>query len=153
MELCPTIEEFSTILGIKVSPQQEMAISDLDLMVVHAMNHLFGISKSEANGCIISSSLISFCGLIHHLQSNPGSFNSISIIGSINLGYYLLKCDKSTLGLMDGRVLSILSQIDVEMTLTSKLVALVVLEETLNGLDKVKVNMNARFYGSVLVYK
>ena len=51
--------------------------------------------------------------------------------------------DKSILGLMDGLVLSILSQIDVEMNLTPKFVALVVLTKTLNGLDKVKVNRNA----------
>ena len=44
-----------------------------------------------------------------------------------------------------------MSQIDVEMNLTPKLVALVVLAETLNGLDKVKVNSNAQFSGSVLV--
>ena len=120
-------------------------------MVVHAMNHLFGISKSEANGCIVSSSLISFYGLIHHLQSNSVSCNPIPIINSIILGYYLLQCDKSTLELIDGKVLSILSQIDVEMNLTPKLVAPMVLAETLNGLDKVKVNRNARFSGSVLV--
>ena len=143
MEPCPTMEEFSAILGIKISPQQEMASLDPDLVVVHAMNHLFGIGKSEVNGCIVSSSLISFCGLIHYLQSNPGSYNPILIIRSIILGYYLLEYDKSILGLMVGKVLSILSQIDVEMNLTPKLVALVVLVETLNGLDKVKVNRNA----------
>ena len=109
IELCLTLEELSAILGIKISPQQEMAIPDLDLVVIHAMNHLFGISKSEANGCVILSFLISFFGLIHHLQSNPGSCNLIPIIESIILGYYLLECDKSTLGLMDGKVLSILS--------------------------------------------
>ena len=86
-----------------------MAIPDLDLVVVHVMNHLFGISKSEANGCIISSSFISFYGLIHHLQSNPGFCNLIPIIGSIIVGYYLLECDKTILGLIDGSVLSILS--------------------------------------------
>ena len=128
-----------------------MAIPDLDLVVVHVMNHLFSMSKSKANGCIVSSSLISFCGLIHYFQSNPGSFNSIPIIESIIFSYYLLECDKSTLGLMDGRVLFILSQIDVEMNLTPKLVVLVVLVETLNGLDKVKPNKNAQFGGSVLV--
>ena len=109
------------------------------------------MSKSETNDCIILSSLISFCGLIHHLQSNPSSFNPVPIIGSIILGYYLLECDKSTLGLMDGKVMSILSQIDIEMNLTPKLVAPVVLVETLNGLDKVKVNRNAWFGGSLLV--
>ena len=67
MELCPTLEEFSAILGIKISPQQEMAISDLDLMVIHDMNHLFGMSKSETIGYIVSCSFISFYGLIHHL--------------------------------------------------------------------------------------
>ena len=128
-----------------------MAILDLYLVVVHAINHLFGMSKSEANGYIVSSSLIYFCGLIHHLQSNPSFCNPIPIIGSIILDYYLLKCDKSTLRLMDGKVLSILSQIDVEMNLTPKLVAPVVLTETLNGLDKIKVNRNAGFSGSVLV--
>ena len=55
MELCPTMEEFSVILGIKIPSQQEIAISDLDLVVVHAMNHLFSMSKSEANGCMVSS--------------------------------------------------------------------------------------------------
>ena len=39
------------------------------------------------------------------------------------------------------------------MNLTPKVVAPVVLVETLNGLDKVKVNENARFGGSVLVLK
>ena len=48
-------------------------------------------------------------------------------------------------------MLSILSQIDVEMNLTPKLVALMVLTKTFNGLDKVLVNRNARFCGSVLV--
>ena len=81
------------------------------------------MSKSEANDCIILSSLISFCGLIHHLQSNPGSCNSIPIIGSIILGYYLLKCDKSTLRLINGKMLSILNQIDVKINLKPKLVA------------------------------
>ena len=52
---------------------------------------------------------------------------------------------------MDGNTLSILSQIDVKMNLTPKLVALVVLAETLNGLDKVKFNKNAQLGGSVLV--
>ena len=128
-----------------------MAISDLDLVVVHAMNNLFSMSKSKANGCIILGSFIFFYGLIYHLQSNPSSCNLIPIIGSIIIGYYLLECDKSTLGLMDGKVLSILSQIDVEMNLIPKLVTSVVLAEILNGLDKFKVNRNARFSGSVLV--
>ena len=128
-----------------------MAIQDLDLVVIHAMNHHFGMSKSEVNGCIISNSFISFCGLVHHLQSNPSSCNLIYILESIILCYYLLECDKSTLGLMDGKMLSILSQIDVEMNFTPKLVTPMVLVETLNGLDKVKVNRNARFYGSLLV--
>ena len=127
------------------------AIPNLDLVVVHAMNYLFGMSKSEANGCIVSGSFISFCSLIHHLQSNPSSYNPILIIGRIIFGYYLFECDKSILGLMDGKVLSILSQIDVEMNLTPKLVAPVVLAKTLNGMDKVKVNRNAQFGGSVLV--
>ena len=91
-----------------------MAISDLDLVVVHAMNHLFGISKSEANGSIVLISFISFCGIIHHLQYNIGSCNPIPIIRSIILGYYLLECDKNTLELIDRKVLSILSQIDVD---------------------------------------
>ena len=77
--------------------------------------------------------------------------NLIPIIDNIILGYYLIVYDKSTLGLMDEKVLSILSQIDVKMNLTPKLVTQVVLAETLNGLDKVKVNRNARFGGSVLV--
>ena len=128
-----------------------MAILDLDLVVVHAMNHFFGMSKSEANGCIVSSSFIYFCGLIHHIQCNPGSCNLIPIIGSIILGYYLLKCDRSTLGLMDGRVLFILSQIDIKMNLTPKLITPMVLAEPSNGLDKVKVNKNARFGGNMVV--
>ena len=37
IELCLTLEELSAILGIKISPQQEMAIPDLDLVVVHAL--------------------------------------------------------------------------------------------------------------------
>ena len=84
------MEEFSAILVIKVSSETEMAIPNLDLVVVHAMNHLFGMSKTEANACIVLSSLISFYGLIYHLQSNLGSCNPIPIIGSIILGYYLI---------------------------------------------------------------
>ena len=48
------------------------------------------------------------------------------IIESIILGYYLTKCDNSTSRLMDRKVLSILSQIDVEMNLTLKLVTPVI---------------------------
>ena len=100
-----------------------MVILDLDLVVVHVMDHLFSMSKSKVNSCIISGSFIYFRDLIYHLQSNDGSCNLIYIIGIIFLGYYLFECDKSILGLMDGRVLSILSPNDIEMNLTPKLVA------------------------------
>ena len=50
-------------------------------------------------------------------------------------------------------MLSILSQLDFEMNLTPKLVALVIILKTLNSLDKVKVNKNTQFGRSVLVFQ
>ena len=44
-----------------------MVIPDLDLVAVHAMNNIFGMTKNEDNGFIISSSFIYFCGLIYDL--------------------------------------------------------------------------------------
>ena len=103
------------------------AILDINMVVSHVMRCLFGMSKNNVNGCLISYNYISFEGLIHHLTSKPGSYHRIPIMESIILGYYLLETNKSILGIMDGRALSILNQIDIKASPTIKLVASVVL--------------------------
>ena len=120
-------------------------------MVSQAMKNLFGMSKNGVNGCLYSYNYVSVGGLVHHLTSNVGSYNHVAILKNIILGYYLLEIDKSTLWLIDGRILFILNQINVKASPTLKSVPSLFLVEPLHGLDKVKSDKNVQFIESVIL--
>ena len=54
IEKCLPFKEFSTIISVKMNKHNDQTISDINIVVSHAIQYLFGISKNDVDGYLPS---------------------------------------------------------------------------------------------------